>query len=169
MIIKNLRAVDYSEAISFAATGMNLETFIPHPFLRLYAWQFFMYELCRSTDALGAYVEDRLVGVLLADLKGMPKTKRHRVCAFVATALGGLISTFSPLERAYERANEELISTLKDEGDFDGELSFLAADPEARIKGVGTSLLSELECRYPGKMVYLYTDDACTYQFYERR
>lgn len=41
-----------------------------------------------STDALGAYVEDQLVGVLLADLEGMPKTKRHCVRAFVATALG---------------------------------------------------------------------------------
>ena len=30
-------------------------------------------------------------------------------------------------------------------------------------------LLAELARRAPGKEVYLYTDDACTYQFYEKR
>ena len=51
----------------------------------------------------------------------------------------------------------------------DGELIFLAADPGSKIRGIGTALLSELEKDENGKLVYLYTDNACTYQFYEHR
>ena len=51
----------------------------------------------------------------------------------------------------------------------DGEIIFLAADPEAKIKGVGSALLHALEEKIPGKTLYLHTDDACTYQFYEHR
>ena len=51
----------------------------------------------------------------------------------------------------------------------DGEIRFLAADPETKVKGVGTMLLNELEQREKNKEIYLFTDDQCTYQFYERR
>jgi len=51
----------------------------------------------------------------------------------------------------------------------DGEIIFLAADPDSGIKGIGSKLLSELEKREKGKKIYLYTDNACTYQFYEHR
>lgn len=51
----------------------------------------------------------------------------------------------------------------------DGEIIFLAADPDAKIKGVGSALLHALEEKIPGKTLYLHTDDACTYQFYEHR
>ena len=38
-----------------------------------------------------------------------------------------------------------------------------------KIKGVGTALLSAFEKDESGKLIYLYTDNACTYQFYEHR
>lgn len=51
----------------------------------------------------------------------------------------------------------------------DGKIIFLAANPEIKIKGIGSLLLEELEKREKGRKVYLYTDNACTYQFYEHR
>ena len=51
----------------------------------------------------------------------------------------------------------------------DGEIIFLAADPDAKIKGVGSALLRTLEEKVAGKTIFLHTDDACTYQFYEHR
>lgn len=51
----------------------------------------------------------------------------------------------------------------------DGQVVFLAADPDSKEKGIGTKLLEELERRERGKDIYLYTDDACTYEFYEHR
>ena len=49
------------------------------------------------------------------------------------------------------------------------EIIFLAADPDCKIKGVGTALLSAFEKDESGKLIYLYADNACTYQFYEHR
>ncbi|MCI1135489.1 GNAT family N-acetyltransferase [Enterococcus gallinarum] len=37
------------------------------------------------------------------------------------------------------------------------------------MKGLGTRLLNELQKRVQGKEIYLFTDSACTYQFYEKR
>lgn len=51
----------------------------------------------------------------------------------------------------------------------DGEIIFLAADPDCKVKGIGTALLNALEQKEKGKLLYLYTDDGCTYQFYEHR
>lgn len=51
----------------------------------------------------------------------------------------------------------------------DGEILFLAANPDIGVKGIGSFLLKELEKREPGKKIYLYTDNACTYPFYEHR
>ena len=51
----------------------------------------------------------------------------------------------------------------------DGEIIFLAANPDVKVKGIGTMLLNELTNREKGKQIYLYTDNACTYQFYEHR
>ena len=51
----------------------------------------------------------------------------------------------------------------------DGEILFLAADPDCKIKGIGTALLHALEEKEKGKTIFLYTDDACSYQFYEHR
>ncbi len=51
----------------------------------------------------------------------------------------------------------------------DGEIIFFAADPDCKIKGIGTALLSAFEKDESGKLIYLYTDNACTYQFFEHR
>ena len=51
----------------------------------------------------------------------------------------------------------------------DGEIIFLVADPDCKVKGIGTALLNALEQKEKGKLLYLYTDDGCTYQFYEHR
>lgn len=49
------------------------------------------------------------------------------------------------------------------------KLSFLPQIQHAKQKGIGTALLSALETEEKGKLIYLYTDNACTYQFYEHR
>ena len=59
-------------------------------------------------------------------------------------------------------------SFFKDE-EPDGEIAFLAADPDYQGKGIGSALLKALEKDEKGKLVYLYTDNACSYGFYEHR
>lgn len=62
-----------------------------------------------------------------------------------------------------------MLKTYKEKNNPDGEIRFLAANPDIKIKGIGTLLLNELEKRKKGKEIYLFTDDQCTYQFYEHR
>lgn len=57
---------------------------------------------------------------------------------------------------SYDEANKELLGTYKKSNNPDGELNFLAANPEVKIKGTGTFLLSELEKRFIIKRQYIY-------------
>lgn len=69
----------------------------------------------------------------------------------------------------YDDANKEMYREYLKSEKPDGEIIFLAADPDCEKKGVGSLLLKELEKREQGKEIFLYTDNACTYQFYEYR
>lgn len=69
----------------------------------------------------------------------------------------------------YDAANQEMYREYLKDHRPDGQIVFLAADPEAKAPGIGSLLLRELERREAGKKLYLYTDNACTYQFYEHR
>lgn len=69
----------------------------------------------------------------------------------------------------YDDTNEELLSDYLKKHSPDGEIVFLAANPDLKIKGIGSKLLKEFERREQGKEVFLFTDSGCTYQFYERR
>lgn len=70
---------------------------------------------------------------------------------------------------SYDNANKEMFEEYCEGNTPDGEIIFLAANPDVKIKGIGTLLLEELEKCEEGKELYLYTDNACTYQFYEHR
>lgn len=69
----------------------------------------------------------------------------------------------------YEKTTKEQLAHYLKSYTLDGEILFLAADQDCKIKGIGTALLHALEAKEKGKTFYLYTDDVCTYQFYEHR
>lgn len=138
--------------------------------LNLYAKYFWGMELNRATKAYGAYVGDQFVGVLLADMKGEEKKYYNRWRTLY-------VKIFDWLQKlvagkgvgTYDEANQEMYQAFSSRCNPDGEIIFLAADPDSGGKGVGTALLNAFEEEEQGKSVYLYTDNACTYQFYEHR
>lgn len=69
----------------------------------------------------------------------------------------------------YEDTSKEQLAHYLKRNTPDGKILFLAADPDCKIKGIGTALLNALEEQEKGKTLYLFTDNACTYQFYEHR
>ena len=169
--IQELRKQDYQKARQFAIQGMHLNWYVRNrTVLNLYARYFWDLELTRATKAYGAYVDGKFVGVLLADMKGEPKKYR-------SVRRAAYIHFFDWLQHlaagegveAYDSANREMYRALCEKNAPDGEIVFLAADPDSKIRGIGTALLAALEKDEPGKLVYLYTDNACTYQFYEHR
>lgn len=110
------------------------------------------------------------MGVLLAKMYGAKKKHcvwYEKLYVKCADALQRLF--FKDGAGLYEKTSEQQLAHYKQNHKPDGEIVFLAADPEAKTKGIGSALLQALENQIPGKTVFLHTDDACTYQFYEHR
>ena len=169
--IREIRRQDYPKARQFAIQGMHFQWYMESKLLlNLYARYFWDDELNRATRVYGAYVNGTFAGVLLADMKG--ESKRH-----YSVWRAAYVRFFDCLQHlmagkgvdAYDQANNDMYKSFCEQNTPDGEIVFLAADPESKVRGIGTALLSALEADEPGKLVYLYTDNACTYQFYEHR
>lgn len=166
-----LSKADEKQAIRFAVTGMHFDWYFDSQFLlNLYARYFWYLEITRATQILAAYVQGEFAGVLLAKMKGQDRQRRSIWRSLYVRMFDGLQRLFSQKGAgAYEEANQEMLAAYQKEHTPDGEILFLAAAPDRQAKGIGSALLAELERREPGKQIYLYTDNACTYSFYERR
>lgn len=169
--IRELRKKDYRKAIAFAITGMHFNWYMDSEILlKLYGRYFWYLELNRATQVIAAYAEDELAGVLLADMKGEDKKYRTFGTSFYVKVFDILQHLFAKDGvSVYDEANRELFLQYRSSKIPDGEIIFLAADPESTARGTGSLLLREFERREKGKEVFLYTDNACTYQFYEHR
>jgi GNAT superfamily N-acetyltransferase len=138
--------------------------------LRLYGRYFLYLELERATQVLAAYMGDKLVGILMADLKNEPKQYSsfwRKLYVKIFKAIMAIVVKDGP--NIYDEANKAMLNDYLKNANPDGEICFLAADPTIQGKGIGTLLLEELGRLEKGKLIYLYTDDNCTYQFYEHK
>ncbi len=169
--LRELRKQDYKKTIRFAITGMHFDWYMDsRVLLNLYGRYFWYLELTRATQVIAAYAEGDFAGVLLAAVKGEEKRHRSFWKSLYVTIFDRLQRGFSKDGAgAYEAANKDLFARYCKNNTPDGEILFLAANPELKIKGIGTALLAEFERREQGKTVYVYTDNACTYSFYEHR
>ena len=169
--IKEVCKQDYKKAQKFAIQGMHLDWYMDSKvILDLYAKYFWYMELNRATKVYGAYADDIFVGVLLAEIKNEPKryySVSKAIYVKIFDWLQHLVAGKGVEE--YDEANKDMYKSFCQKNKPDGEIIFLAADPDCKIKGVGTALLSAFEKDESGKLIYLYTDNACTYQFYEHR
>lgn len=168
---KEIQKKDYKKAIRFAVKGMHFDWYFDNKILlNLYGRYFWYKELNRATQAIGAYVGERLVGVLLAEMKG--ETKKYRSFGrFLYVKIFEIMQKkfYKGNAVLYKETSQQMLKEYLKQNKPDGEIIFLAADPKAKMRGVGSMMLLELEKREPGKTVYLHTDDACVYQFYEKR
>ena len=168
---RELQKKDYKKAIRFAVRGMHFDWYLDNKILlNLYGRYFWYLELNRATQVIAAYVGDRLVGVLLADMKGEVK-KYRSLGRFLYVKIFDIVQKklYKNGAGLYEETTKQMLKEYLKHNVPDGEITFLATDPKAKMRGVGSMMLLELEKREPGKMVYLHTDDACVYQFYEKR
>lgn len=171
IVIKAIRKKDYKKAIDFAIVGMHFDWYLDNGLLlRMYGRYFWYSELNRATQIIAAYVKGRFAGVLLAAIKG----EKPKLQSFLQRAYVRLIDTlqnvfFKGGPDVYERTCKEQLSRFLKSHEPDGEILFLACDPTKQNRGVGTALLRALEKRSNPRLLYLFTDDGCTYQFYEHR
>lgn len=171
MRLDKLQKKDYGKAIDFAVKGMHFDWYLNDGLLLALYGKYFLYmELCRATQVIAAYEGNTLTGILLADFKGEKKVCFSFWKNLYVKFFGTLQNIFAKGSAdVYDMANKEMFSEYSEKNSPDGEIIFLAADQNAKAKGIGTALLNELERREQGKNVYLYTDSGCTYQFYEHR
>ena len=150
---------------------MNVDYYTDKPFeIYLYSKYFRYMELLRATQIIGAYINGEMVGVLLADMEGEKKaysSVTSKIFIKTAELLMGII--FKGGANVYEETNTQMLRKFREKHSPDGEMNFLAVDPKLNGKGIGTILLNEFEKREKGKLIYLFTDSGCTYQFYDKR
>lgn len=171
IVIRDIRKKDYKKAIQFAIKGMHFDWYLDSKFLlNAYGRYFWYLEMNRATQIFAAYVDDKFVGVLLAEIKGEPKKHSsfpEKVYVKIVDVIQKLF--FKGGVEIYDETTKEQLTEYLKATKADGEIVFLAADPDCGVKGVGTALLNALEAVEGGKTIYLHTDNACTYQFYEHR
>lgn len=169
--IKDIRKEDYGKAIQFAIKGMHFDWYMDNPFLiNAYGRYFWYLEINRATQFFAAYVDNKFVGVLLAEMKG----EKKKQCNFLQKIYVKIVDVIQNIffrggAGLYEDTTKEQLKHYLEHHSPDGEIIFLAADPDCKIKGIGTALLNALEEKEKEKTIFLYTDDACSYQFYEHR
>jgi GNAT superfamily N-acetyltransferase len=169
--IKQLNKRDFNTARKFAIEGMHLNWYTNNNFeLYLYSKYFWCLEISRATRALGAYMGDKLVGVLLVDIDNQPKIF-NSICYRLFVKFSSFIINlgYKKASNTYDNVNKELLENFLKSNSVNGELNFFAVDPTIKGKGIGTLLLNELEKKEKGKQIYLYTDTGSTYQFYLHR
>ena len=171
IVIKGIEKKDYTSAIQFAIKGMHFDWYFNDGLLRnMYGKYFWYSELNKATQILAAYVDNKLVGVLLANMKDESKLHSNVFEKTYVRFIDFLQNTFfKDSGGLYESTTFNQLQHFLKNHDPDGEIVFLAADKELNIKGIGTTLLNAFEKIEKGKLVYLYTDDACNYNFYERK
>ena len=169
--IKDIRKKDHKKAIQFAIKGMHFDWYLDNKFLlNAYGRYFWYLEINRATQILAAYADGEFVGVLLAEVKSEEKKYQSFLQKIYIKIVDVMQRTFfKGGADLYEDTTKELLAHYLKSNMPDGEILFLAADPDCKIKGIGTALLNALEEKEKGKTLYLYTDDACIYQFYEHR
>jgi GNAT superfamily N-acetyltransferase len=169
--IKTLQRKDYRKAIQFAQVGMHFNQYMDSPWLvSLYTRYFWYQELLKATKIIAVYDEHQLAGVLLAKMKG-EQPQYHSFWNRLYVKFFELVEKYfsKDVGESYEDANARMLARYQSEHDPDGEILFLAANPEIQAKGIGSTLLNEFERQVAGKQIFLYTDSGCTYQFYDHR
>ena len=167
--IKQLSKKDFNTVRKFAITGMNLEWYTTNKLeTYLYSQYMLSLELMKATKALGAYIDEKPVGVLLACMSGEKKLyksfgRRLFVC------FGNLIMKFFEASNVYLKFNKQMLNEFKKTHKPDGELNFFVVDPGITGKGIGSILLKQFEQEEDGKLIYLYSDSGATHEFYIRR
>lgn len=167
----SIKKRDHRQAIQFAIIGMHFNWYLSNKLLlSLYGRYFWYQALERSTCVIAAYAGNELAGILLADIEGKAKACHSPWRALYVKIFEFLQQHLYPGSAGiYEQTNQELLTQYLQSQSPQGEIVFLAANPHLHIKGIGSILLQALESRENGKTVYLFTDNACTYQFYEHR
>lgn len=109
-----LNKKDFKIARSFAIEGMHLSWYTSNKLeLYLYTFYFWSLEISRATRALGAYMGDKCVGVLLADIKGEDKLYPSILYRLYIQLTEFVLNRFyKDAANAYDDCNQRMLDRL---------------------------------------------------------
>jgi hypothetical protein len=134
--LKELERKDYNRAIEFAVKGMHFNQYIKNKIeLYLYGRYFLYMEMQRATQMIAAYMGEKLVGLVLADVRGEPKRYRSLWKGLYVKIMELIMKAIvkDPIF-SYEDANRKMLHNYKKKADPDGEICFVVADPNLQGK-----------------------------------
>ncbi len=170
--LRNLDEKQLDKIVKFAIDGMHLEVYFNSNriFTKVYAKYLLYMELLKSTQIIAAYNGNELIGLLSARIEG-EKEVYYSLSKKIYVKFMNIIekTLFKSTSGKYDTACEEMLKEYKKDNSADGEICFLVVDLTANIKGVGSLLLEEFEKTVKNNNIYLFTDELCSYQFYEHR
>ena len=169
--ISDIRKENFNIARKFSIEGMHLNWYATSKVeLFFYSKYFWYLEITKATKAIGAYMGNKLVGVLLADMRNETKIHKSFLGKLYVKIINFIISVFyKDASNTYDGANSKMLKAFSEKFCPDGEINFFAVDPAMKGNGIGSLLLDELVKLERGKLIYLFTDSGSTYQFYLHR
>lgn len=174
MQIEKLKKRDFKLAIKYASEGMNFKKYFKNNkkslMLKFYQKYFFYLELLKATNIISVYDNNILQGVIMVDIENEKKAYKSFFKKLYVKFVDLLLSlSLHGESNKYLEANNRMYEKYLKSYQPDGEITFFVVNPKLEKQGIGTILLKELEKQMKGKTLYLFTDDQCSYQFYEHR
>lgn len=173
LIYRKLEKYDYYEVQNIISNAFGLHKYVSNEKVFEKVKKMYLYScLAEQKFNMVAMRGGQVVGVIM----GSSKNDKFKISNIVNTftLLYYIVSIWfssksksSGYNEVY-KAYDELISDMK--SDFDGVLTLFAVKEDARGLGIGKELLSKLNSYYKQNntnKIYLYTDDTCSYGFYD--
>ncbi|WCG36634.1 GNAT family N-acetyltransferase [Companilactobacillus farciminis] len=169
--IKEFNTKDLEKVRQFAVTGMKFDKYVENQFaLYFYSKIVAEMELKNSTIALGAYLDNELVGFVFAR-SNFQRLKYSNLRRNITVNFGNKLIDFfdnDDMAKTYDQANQTMLKQFM-KNKPDGEITFFAVDPTIKHHGIGTRLLKALENKLHDQLIYVFTDSNCDYQFYLKK
>lgn len=138
--VKELNKKDHKTEIQSAIKGMHFDWYINSKLLlNLYGRYFWYMEMTQATQIIAVYNDNQFAGVLLAKMKNEDKKYYSFWNYFYVKVCKVLQNIFyKDGVGVYEEANRNMLLEYNERDSLDGELLFLTANPEIKVKGIGT-------------------------------
>lgn len=162
---------ELDQLVQFSIIGMHFAVFFDNDDLtQLYGQYFVWSELQSATSILVARDNGQFLGAMFIRETGkqpqFKKLAQHLASDQFAKLLNADREDYL---QQYDQANAALLKQYLSNYQPAAEILLLATNPTIQRRGLGSQLLTELSSLLPGQEVYLYTDDQCSYQFYDHR
>lgn len=171
IIFKEINKADYQKAIDYSQVGMHNDIYFDGKekgMSSVYSKFFFFEELNKSTGSIAAYYNNEFAGVLLFSIFGKTKIKLTKEEQDFLDKANNLRKNAKGIEDYVSKLDNAIDMYTKKEKP-DGQLNFFVVNPNLNGKGIGTKIINEFKRQYSNMKVFLFTDDQCSFEFYEHR